>query len=91
MTRTNQLESSIERRYSEKIKEAGWFVTKLIKTSTNGIPDRLCIKNGRVVFIEFKIPGEKSTPLQVYVQGKIKEQMIEVIQASCLNDIKHLL
>jgi hypothetical protein len=86
-----QLESALERRYSKMLHEAGWWGTKLINTSTPGIPDRLFIKQARVVFIEFKIPGERPRPLQKYVQEKIQEQGIEVVVASSKEDIEHLL
>jgi hypothetical protein len=85
------LESSLERRYSKLLQQAGWWGTKLINTSTPGIPDRLFIKSGRVVFIEFKLPGEKPRPLQDYVHQKIQEQGIEVVVASSKEDIEHLL
>ena len=31
---------------------------------TAGIPDLLCVKDGRAVFLEVKQPGKKPTPLQ---------------------------
>lgn len=41
----------------------GWFVRKLQWAFRSGAPDRLFIKGGRVVFIEFKRPAKnKSVP-----------------------------
>jgi hypothetical protein len=84
------LESSLQSKYIKKLKEAGWFVTKLMKTSTNGIPDTLCIKNGRVVFVEYKRPGYKTSPLQDYVIDKIRKEGLEVVVADSWSSLKHL-
>lgn len=84
-------ESVIERDGVKKLIKAGWFVTKLMKTSTNGIPDRLCIKEGRVVFIEWKIPGGRLSELQKYMIDKLRNEGMEVIVADCFADIRHLI
>lgn len=36
------------------MEEKGYLVVKLIKTSCNGIPDLMCLKNGKAIFIEVK-------------------------------------
>jgi len=43
---------------------AGWFVAKLDFVETRGAPDRMFIKDGRVVFIEFKRPGGRLSGIQ---------------------------
>lgn len=48
------LESKIQTKIKKKLELEGYFVTKLIKTSTNGIPDLLAIKDGKATFIEVK-------------------------------------
>lgn len=57
-------EQQIQTKIKKKLQERGWFVTKLIKTSTNGIPDLLAIKYGKAMFIEVKRENGKLAPLQ---------------------------
>lgn len=68
------LESAIQKKIVAKLTADGWLVTKLIQTSTNGIPDLLCLKDGRAVFIEVKQPGKKPTDLQRYRIGQLQKQ-----------------
>jgi Holliday junction resolvase len=84
------LESAIQKKISEKLKAAGWFVTKLIQTSTPGIPDLLALKDSRAVFIEVKQPGKKPTPLQVHRMEQIQKQGVEALTATSTDDVKHL-
>ncbi len=46
------------------MEEKGFLVVKLIKTSCNGIPDLICLKDGKVIFIEVKQPTGVLSELQ---------------------------
>jgi hypothetical protein len=46
----------------------------------NGIPDLLLLREGRTVFIEVKHPGNHSTPLQEYIQEKLRSRGVEVYE-----------
>lgn len=59
-------ESEIQSKIKRKLEAHGWFVTKLIQTTTNGIPDLLALRDGVAIFIEVKRPGQKPSPLQAY-------------------------
>ena len=58
------LESKRQAKIIAKLKTEGWLCVKLIKTSVNGIPDLLCLKNGNAMFIEVKQPDGKLSELQ---------------------------
>jgi len=58
------LESKIQSKIKKKLELNGFFVTKLIKTSTNGIPDLLAVKDGKATFIEVKRPEGVLSELQ---------------------------
>lgn len=58
------MESSIEKKVCEFAKRHGVLSVKLAGPNDRGKPDRMFLYNGRVVFIEFKAPGKKPTPLQ---------------------------
>jgi hypothetical protein len=59
-------ESTLEKKAVEFAHACGWSFFKLAKTGKRGTPDRLFLRNGEAVFIEFKAPGEKPTKLQLY-------------------------
>ena len=58
------LESKRQAKIIAKLTQEGWLCVKLIKTSVNGIPDLLCLKNGESMFIEVKQPEGKLSELQ---------------------------
>ena len=58
------LESKIQTKIKKKLEEKGYLVVKLIKTSCNGIPDLMCLKDGKVIFIEVKQPTGVLSELQ---------------------------
>jgi hypothetical protein len=58
------LEKDIERKACEWAKSQGWLVYKFTSPNRRSVPDRLFIREGRVVFIEFKRPGGRLTEMQ---------------------------
>lgn len=57
-------EIAIERPASAYAESRGWFEVKIMLTSKNGFPDRLYARNGVIVFVEYKAPGEEPTAQQ---------------------------
>jgi hypothetical protein len=57
-------EKKIEQAACRYAKSRGALVYKFSSPAHRGVPDRLFIKNGRVLFLEFKAPGKKPTKLQ---------------------------
>jgi len=72
------LESAIQTKIKKKMESEGWVVVKLIKTSMNGIPDLMCLRNGEVKFIEVKQPKGVLSPIQKHVIETLKENGFEV-------------
>ena len=58
------LESKIQTKIKKKLEQEGYLVIKLIKTSCNGVPDILALKNGNAIFIEVKQPTGVLSELQ---------------------------
>lgn len=83
-------ESLIQANIKKYLELRGWFVTKLLQTTTNGIPDLMALKDSRCVFIEVKQPGRRPTPLQEYRHEQLRKKGFEVIVATSLTDINHL-
>jgi Holliday junction resolvase len=71
-------EQSIQAKIKRKLTGEGWTVIKLIKTSMNGIPDLMAIRDGEVQFIEVKQVGGRVTPLQAERHRELREQGITV-------------
>jgi len=47
-------EQQLQTKIKNKLQKEGWEIVKLIKTSWNGIPDLMCLRNGQTMFIEVK-------------------------------------
>jgi Holliday junction resolvase len=65
--------SKHQSRVIKKMENEGWFVINLIRTSKNGIPDLLCLKDGKAVFIECKEKKDTLKPLQEFRIKQLKE------------------
>ena len=79
------LERRVEARLKKKAEEHGWLVMKFTSPGTAGVPDRILIRNGRVVFVELKAPGEKTRALQNVIINRMREKGAEVyVVGSCL-------
>ena len=82
-----ELESKIQSRIIGKLRDSGYFVTKLSVTSTAGIPDLLAIKEGMAYFIEVKREGNKPSELQQYRIKELQSYGVVVIVAYSVDDI----
>jgi Holliday junction resolvase len=58
------LEQKLQTKIKKKLEEKGFLVIKLIKTSCNGIPDLIALKDGKTIFIEVKQPNGVLSELQ---------------------------
>ena len=60
-------ESDYQKKISDDLTEGGYFVTNLIKTNRNGIPDLLALKiNEPPLYIECKTPKGKLSKIQEF-------------------------
>lgn len=74
----SERESEDERRFNRIAESAGWFQDKIMKTSRNSFPDRLYLKNGRFVLIEWKSDVGKCTPKQLLRHEELRKHGAEV-------------
>jgi Holliday junction resolvase len=72
------LEAQIEAAAVKAALEEGWYVAKFTSPQRRSVPDRIFIKGGRVVFIEFKRPGGKLTSGQEREIEKLRRHGAEV-------------
>lgn len=86
------LESQIQNKIKTELVKAGYFVTKLIQTTSAGIPDLLAIKDGKAFFIEVKRPKVGViSELQKYRIKELKDKGAVAVIAYSVEDIKFLL
>ena len=81
------MESKIQSNIKARFERAGWMVVKLIQTNCNGIPDLMCLKNGKTIFIEVKQPGRDPTELQKYRHAELIKQGFTVHVLTSEKDI----
>lgn len=81
-----QKESSLESKAIQLAKENGWLTYKFT-SSERGVPDRVFIKNGTVMFVEFKSKGKKLSKLQEYHRRRISDQNITCL---CIDNIDEI-
>ena len=72
------LEQAIQKKISDRLKKEGWIVVKLIKTTMNGIPDLMALRNGETLFVEVKQPKGKLAPIQELRIQELKDQGFRV-------------
>jgi Holliday junction resolvase len=70
------------------MKAEGWKVIKTIRLNENGFPDLMCLKNGKVVFIEIK---EANDTLKVLQKYRIDELIKLGFEAYCLQATKGII
>lgn len=80
-------EQVIQTQIKKHFESQGYFVIKLIKTSVNGIPDLLVIKQNRVKFVEVKKPGGVLSELQKYRIRELRKQGIDAIAVDGIDSI----
>lgn len=81
-------ERDIEAKVVALAKKAGWLSYKFVSPSQRGVPDRIFIRDGVVVFIEFKAPGKKPTQLQAATIKKLRDagcavHVCDSIESAC--------
>lgn len=60
-------ESTLEKNAVKMAKQLGWLSYKFTSPQNSGVPDRLFIRDGQTIFVEFKRLGEQPRPLQMKV------------------------
>jgi len=66
-------ESELERKVVSHCHQLGLLSYKFTSPSSRGVPDRIVIGRGRVLFLELKRPGNRPTPLQEREIRRINE------------------
>jgi len=89
-TISNKTEAQIQRAMLLKLETMGWYVIKLIQTNKNGIPDLLCHKAGRTVYIEVKRPRYCPAALQTLRMRQLNHAGIQTFVMSDISELDKL-
>jgi hypothetical protein len=65
-------ESTIEKAAVKLAKERDFLTYKFVSPNNKGVPDRIFIKDGNVIFVEFKAPTKVPTALQNHIINEMR-------------------
>jgi len=82
----DKLEKEIEGPVSTYAESLGWLSYKFKSATNRGVPDRLYLRNGTCIFIEFKRHGEEAKLLQKYIHKLIRKAGFDVYVIDTLSD-----
>lgn len=82
-------ERAIENYLVKQVKKINGLCFKFVSPGNAGVPDRIVIKSGKLIFIELKAPGKKVRPLQrLQIDKLIKhEQTVYVADSKEMIDL----
>lgn len=86
MTRS-KLESDNTSAAHDYAKLRGWWTIKVETPTCNGVPDRLYLRRGRVVWVEWKRPGRGENGLSAIQVVRIKEMRDHGAEVYVLDDM----
>lgn len=73
-----RIEKYIEDTVTKAAEAEGWLVMSITWRGETGAPDRLFLKDGDHIWIEFKSPGESPRADQVRAHKKLRDRGAEV-------------
>ena len=84
-------ERTIEHQLKKAIEASGGLCWKLVCPGTSGVPDRLCLMGGQVVFVEMKAPGKKPRPIQRRRMNQLRQQGFTALVVDSMDGIQEVL
>lgn len=82
-------ESKVEKKCCEYAQGRGWWVSKFTAPGKKAVPDRVFVRNGVVLFVEFKRPGETPTAQQAHRHKQMREKGANVTWVDNFADFKN--
>ena len=84
-------EHHIEQALKTAVETNGGLCWKLVSPGTTGVPDRLCLKGGRTVFVEVKAPGKRPRPIQQHRIKQLRDHGFTVLVIDSVDGIEGVL
>jgi len=86
LERDEWLEREIEQPAKKYAKAHGWWACKFVSPGLRSVPDDVFIRDGRVLWVEFKRPGEEPRAQQAKRTREMREHGAEVYVIDNLAD-----
>jgi len=83
-------ESTIEKKADQVARQNGWYAIKMKSVNNNGLPDKLYIRNGVFLFVEYKAPNEKPRKLQQFVIEQLTQHGAKVVVIDSLEGVNNV-
>ena len=74
-------EAKLEKQLTDWCKKRGIYTRKFSSPSNRGVPDRIYVHKGKVVFLELKAKGKKPTALQLRELKLLRDQQVAATYA----------
>ena len=84
-------ERTIEHQLKKAVEACGGLCWKLVCPGTSGVPDRICLMNSRVVFVELKAAGKQPRPIQVRRMNQLRQQGFTALVVDSIDGIQEVL
>ncbi|WP_406714743.1 VRR-NUC domain-containing protein [Trueperella pyogenes] len=84
-------ETTIEKALTQAVHMAGGLCLKFVSPGWSGAPDRLCLMDGRAVFVEVKAPGQRPRPIQTHRHHQLAQAGFHTITIDHPNQINEVL
>ncbi|MDJ0905388.1 MAG: hypothetical protein QNI96_05170 [Woeseiaceae bacterium] len=84
-------EKDLERYLVRQCKKHGVLCYKFSSPARRGVPDRVLIHNGTVLFLELKAPGKKPTQLQRHHLNLIDDEDVPAVWTDCKEGVDQAL
>lgn len=85
-------EKKVEPALREGIKKLGGWCIKLLTNHITGLPDRLCLLPGGIIFFaETKSTGDKPSKIQLYVHRKLSKMGFKIFVIDSIEKLKIVL
>jgi len=84
-------ETGLKNRVKSYLVNTGWIVFKISDRFTAGIPDLVCMKDGRTIWIELKTPEGRVQPIQTWTINQIKSAGVEAYICRSIEEVKGIL
>ncbi|USR79861.1 VRR-NUC domain-containing protein [Arcanobacterium pinnipediorum] len=84
-------ERSIEHQLKKIVEASGGLCWKLVCPGTTGVPDRICLMNSRIVFVELKASGKQPRPIQVRRMNQLRDQGFQTFIVDSVDGIREVL
>lgn len=80
-------EKQIEQKLKEEVEKLGGLCWKFVSPGNIGVPDRLVIHEGKVIFVELKASNGKVRPIQSLRLRQLKRRGMKVAVISSYKEI----